>query len=251
MSKSQDGQVNMGKKVNMAAWRRLPAHDEDFTESRDFNRRDVLKLMGASAGLAVGIPGCKRKPERKIISRVSGPEYQKPGEALYYSSTWTEGNFPYGMIVKTVDGRPIKIEGNPDHPINGGSTSAAMQCTLQSLYDPDRFKGPVRKGGTGITWEEADHEIVEALSSAKSAVLLTRSTLGPSERALVSEFLSVCPAGRHFVYETVHDGLRRSAWRKIYGRDGEVLPDFSKAKVILSVGCDFLGSEALALEAIG
>ena len=123
--------------------------------------------MGASAALAVGVAGCERKPKRKIISRVEGPEYQKPGRVLYYSSTWTEGPYPYGLLVRTVDGRPIKVEGNPDHPVNRGASLAAMQATILSLYDPDRLRTPVRNVAGGkqepIDWRAADEQIVQAI----------------------------------------------------------------------------------------
>ena len=159
--------VRTSSGVNMAAWTRLPAHDENFSDLEGMSRRNVLKLMGASAALALGVPGCKRKPKRNIVSRVRGPEYQKPGQALYYASTWTEGNYPYGIIVKAVDGRPIKIEGNPDHPINGESTMAAMQSCLLGLYDPERLQKPLYHGDV-VALAEADQHIVAALKQASS-----------------------------------------------------------------------------------
>ncbi|MHC4671043.1 MAG: 4Fe-4S dicluster domain-containing protein, partial [Planctomycetota bacterium] len=212
--------------------------------------RVMLKsfMVGCTA-LALGVAGCERKPKRKIVSRVSGPEYHKPGKPLYYSSTWTEGPYPYGLMIKTVDGRPIKIEGNPDHPINQGRSSAAMQASLLSLYDPDRLRNPL-KGNRELTWEEADKEIIEALKNASSVGLITRSNLGPSERVLVDKFLAVCKNAKHFVHETVHDGPRRSAWKKIYGSDGEILPRFDRAKIIVSLDSDFLGTDGAVLENI-
>ncbi len=234
--------------VNMAEWKRLPAHDENFTEPSGLDRRDALKIMGASAALAVGIPGCKRKPVRYIVARNEMPEYQEPGKVLEYSSTWTDGDFPYGMIVKVVDGRPIKIEGNPDHPVNGESTNAQMQASTLSLYDPDRMKEP-SIGGSVADWKKADAQVVQAIKGAGSVVLMTKSTLGPSEREWVEHFLKAKPGAKHFVYESVHDTNRRNAWKKVFGKDGELIADYSKAKIILSVGCDFLGTEPLSVEA--
>ena len=228
----------------------LPTHSENFGLPGEVSRRSLLKLlMGASAALALGVPGCERKPRRKIVSRSSGPEYQKPGEPLYYASTWTEGPYPYGLLIKTVDGRPIKIDGNPDHPVNRGTSTAAMQASLLSLYDPDRLRAPQQSGET-IGWAAADERISAALRSASSVVLITRATLGPAERALLAKFLEICPTARHFVHETVHDGPRRSVWRTIYGGDGEILPRFDQAKVIVSLDCDFLGTDGAALESI-
>lgn len=228
----------------------LPSHGENLTSPDEMTRRDAIRvLMGASSALALGLSGCERKPKREIVSRVAGPEYQTPGKALYYSSTWVEGPYPYGLIIKTVDGRPIKIEGNPDHPINRGTTSAAMQASVLSLYDPDRLRGP-SGGGSPIGWEAVDQRVSEALRDASSVVLLTRANLGPTERELVRRFLSVAPHARHFVHEVVHDGPRRAALGKIYGAVGELLPRFDRARVILSLDSDFLGTDGAVLENI-
>ena len=227
---------------------RNPPHDDVRNPPTDLSRRTVLKLMAASALLAAGT-ACTRKPPRNIVSMADSPEYQNPGMPLYYASTWTEGLVPYGMVVKTVDGRPIKLEGHRDHPLNRGASSAAMQASLLSLYDPDRLREPQRQGQP-VSWETADKEIVAALQAARSAVLITRSSLGPSERALVGAFRQACPAVYHFVHETAHDGPRRSAWRKVFGSDGAVRPRLDRARVIVSFDADFLGTEADALESI-
>jgi len=211
------------------------------------SRRSALKLLGASLALAAGIPGCQRKPQRKIVSIPTGPEYQKPGVPLYYASTWTEGPIPYGMVVKTVDGRPIKIEGNPAHPVNRGTSSAAMQASILSLYDPDRLRTPLRNG-RAISWKQADQEIVSALRQAESVVIMTRANLGPAERALMAMFLKSVPHSRHFVYEAVHDGLRRSAWKTIFGQDIDLQPRFDLAKIILSIESDFLAVDGPVLQ---
>ncbi len=227
----------------------IPVRDDRPRPPRDLSRRSVLKLMAASAVLAAGSTACTRKPPRHIVSMADSPEYQNPGAPLYYASTWTEGLVPYGIVVKTVDGRPIKIEGHRDHPLNRGASSAAMQAALLSLYDPDRLRTPERKGES-ITWREADEEIIAALRSARSAVLITRSSLGPSERALVRAFERACPAVRHVVHETVHDGPRRGAWRKIFGKPGTVRPRLDRARIVVSFDADFLGTEPDALGAI-
>ncbi len=228
----------------------LPTHVENFDEPDGADRRQFLKsVMLASTAIAVGLQGCARKPDRKIISRVTRPEYMKPGMALYYSSTWTEGSTSYGTIIKTVDGRPIKIEGNPDHPINKGSSTSAMQASLLSLYDPDRLQSPTN-GETSISWDESDQKIISALKSSSSTVLITRATLGPAERSLVRQFLKVAPNATRFTHEAVHDNARRSVWKEVYGSDGELIPQFDKAKIILSLDCDFLAKDGAVLENI-
>ena len=225
----------------------LSVRDEVFTAPSKINRRTVLELMAASSVLALGA-GCDRKPPRQIVSMKDTPEYQHPGKALSYASAWTDGPVPYGMMVRVVDGRPVKIEGLPEHPLNRGAATAAMQASLLALYDPERLRAPQR-GEATIGWDEADRTVVDALRTASKVVLLTRSTLGPTERTLVAEFLQACPAAKHFVHETVHDGAQRAAWKTAYGADGVVRPRLAAARVILSVDGDFLGSEGNVLGA--
>ena len=219
----------------------LPLHRETHSEPTKVNRRTLLELMAASTALALG-SGCDRKPPRKIVSLRNTPEYQHPGQPLYYASTWTDGLTPYGIVAKTVDGRPVKIEGLPEHPLNEGAASAAMQASLLSLYDPERLREP-RDGGAATSWDAADEKVVAALREAKSVALITRSTLGPAERGLVAEFLAAKPGARHFVHETVHDGNRRDAWATIHGEPGEWRPRLDRAYVVLGLDCDFLGMD--------
>jgi len=218
----------------------IPVRDEAYEGPDALSRRSVLKLMAASALLAAG-PGCNRKPYRRIVSMAETPEYQHPGTPLHYASTWTEGHVPYGMMIRCVDGRPVKIEGLPAHPLNRGTSSAAMQASLLSLYDPDRLRAPQR-GEEALSWKDADAQITDALARAKSVVLVTRSLLGPAERSMIKRFLAACPSeARHFVHETVHDAPRRAAWQGVFGADGEVRPRLEKARVIVSLDADFLG----------
>lgn len=218
------------------------------SERTRMNRRSLLELMAASAALAFG-SGCDRKPPRKIVSLRTTPEYQRPGVPLLYASTWTDGQLPYGIVVKAVDGRPVKIEGLPEHPLNEGAASAAMQAMLLSLYDPERLHGP-RASGQATTWAEADARIVAALRDAKSVVLLTRASLGPSERTIVAELVAAKAGTRHLVHEAVSDRERRRAWRELHGDAGEWRPRLDQARVVLSLDCDFLGGDGDTLRQI-
>ena len=104
-------------------------------------------------------------------------------------------------------------------------------------------------GGDNVTWDEADSLVSDSLKRADSVALITRSLLGPSERALIEAFLMAKPGARHFVHEAVHDGPRRDAWRQIHGRDGAIRPRLDRAKIILSLDSDFLGSDGDVLGA--
>jgi len=220
------------------------------------DRRSALKLMGASIAMSLGTVGCDRKPARKILSRVDPPEYMKPGNALYYSTTWLDGAHPYGIVAKTQDGRPVAIEGAPEDPVNRGAANAQMKAGILSLYDPDRLRAPRQRAtpaaageASPVSWADADAKVSAALKAAESVVLITRATLGPSERALVERFVAAAPGARHLVHESVHDRDRRAAWKAIYGGDGELLPRYAAASVIVSLGADFLGTDGAVLEA--
>ncbi len=238
--------VERNGKVNESDHRRarpsVPTRDDVTQAPGEMGRRAAMKLMAASSLLASGAIGCRRKPHRKIVSMVDPPEFQEPGIPVYYASTWTDGQIPYGMMVKTVDGRPIKIEGLGGHPLNQGTSSAQMQASILSLYDPDRLQGP-RAHGKPAKWNAVDRQVVAAIRGAKRVVLVSRASLGPSERSLVKRFLAACPDARHFASETVHDQSRRTAWQAVFGADGQLVPQLDKAKIIVSLDADFLGTD--------
>ncbi len=156
-------------------------------------------------------------------------------------------------MVKTRDGRPVKIEGLPGHPLNDGKSSAQVQGSLYTLYDPERLRGPEAEAdfqgdvstGGAMTWELADRAIVEAIRKG-DVVLFTRPALGPSERAMVEAFLAASKA-KHVVWSAANDASRRAAWKQVYGQDGILMPALDKARVILSVGADFLGTDGEVL----
>src|SRR6478736_5691768 len=104
-------------------------------------RRDFLTIMGASMALAS--TACARRPVHKIIPYVVKPEEITPGVANYYATTCTECASSCGIVAKTREGRPIKLEGNPDHPLNRGKLCVHGQASILSLYDPDRLHGPL------------------------------------------------------------------------------------------------------------
>lgn len=231
--------------------RQPPQSPEAFLPTR----REVLKLIGKSAALAAAggsltaLSGCTRKPRRQVVSRPDAAGEAAPGRASDYASTWTEGAFPYGLMVTAMAGRPIKVDGHPAHPTTQGGSTAAMQASILSLYDPDRH-WPPRAKGRAISWAKADELIVAALRRAPHVVLMTRSTLGSSERDLVGRFLSLVRRGVHVVHETADDRPRRRTLARLFGRDGELAPRFDRARVIVSLDCDFLGGDGVVLESI-
>ncbi len=211
-------------------------------------RREFLKLMGAS--LALTSFGCVRRPAQKIVPYVRAPEEIVPGIANYYASSWSDGSSGYGIVVTTREGRPIKIEGNPQHPINEGGMSARATAHILSLYDPDRLTGPRRHlfneertnfESVSVDWSAMDKEVAEQLKAGGVAVL-SGSLLSASTQAVVDDFCQAFSA-RHFCWEPLSLESLRLGAQDSYGRAS--LPDYrlDRARLIVSVGADLLGSD--------
>jgi MoCo/4Fe-4S cofactor protein with predicted Tat translocation signal len=219
-----------------------------FASSQDgFARRDFLKLMGASIALASA--GCIRRPVQHIIPYAQAPKEVTPGIPNLYASTWYDGVEGYGVIAKTLEGRPIKLEGNPSHPMNLGSLTARGQAAVLSLYDPDRLKGPVRnlqnaertnRETISSTWETLDQAVVEELRQGSVAVL-SSTRPSPSERAAIGDFLKAYQ-GRWVQYDSLPADDVAEAQRRSYGR--AVVPRYriDRADLIVSIDADFLGT---------
>src|SRR5258707_12070022 len=115
--------------------REYPQHAEEWTSPVE--RRTFLKIMGASLALA-GLSGCVYQPPEKIVPYVNPPQGEIPGKPLFYATAMVLGGYATGLLARSSDGRPTKIEGNPDHPDSLGATDLFAQGSLLDLYDPDR-----------------------------------------------------------------------------------------------------------------
>ena len=122
----------------------------------DFSRRQFLKTLGLAGTAALA--GCS-EPARHLIPYVIPPEDIVPGEATWYASTCRECPAGCGMLVKNRDGHIIKVEGNPQHPVNTGKLCPRGQASVQGIYNPDRFREPMLRDAGGrlrpIPWDEA------------------------------------------------------------------------------------------------
>jgi len=222
-----------------------PTREADGENS--FERRNFLKLMASSIALASA--SCTRRPVEHIVPYVKQPEEVIMGLRLNYSSTWTDGLESFGMLVSTQEGRPLKVEGNPLHPINNKGLSARAQAHILSLYDPERLKGPIRnlqnkertnRDTIQVKWEDADKAIVEQLNKGDVAIL-TGSLVSPSTRALVGEFAQAFSA-KHYVWNPISYDAVIAAQKESYGE--ATLPNFrlDRAKTIVSIDTDLLGT---------
>jgi anaerobic selenocysteine-containing dehydrogenase/Fe-S-cluster-containing dehydrogenase component len=216
----------------------------------EFDRRDFLKLVGAGAGAAAAA-GCSDKVE-KLIPYVVQPEEITPGIPVYYASTCRECPAACGLHVKTREGRPIKLEGNPDHPVNRGKLCARGLAGIGRTYHPDRFQGPMRRGADGqlqpISWDDAIAELSSAIRSAPQKTWVLGGEVGPTLSGLIDQFVRGAGAGGRVVYEPFAPEALREATRALYGVASVPVFDLSKADLILDFGSDFLETGASPTE---
>ncbi|MFD1094235.1 TAT-variant-translocated molybdopterin oxidoreductase [Salegentibacter chungangensis] len=212
--------------------------DKDSLESSKTSRRDFLKYVGFSTA-AASLAACEG-PVVKSIPYVVQPESIVPGVANYYASTIADGFDFASVLVKTREGRPIKIEVNELSEARGG-VNARVQASVLSLYDSQRVKRPMIEG-RNVSWEEFDREVGTALDGVSGEiVLLTQTFASPSTTKLINEFSSKYGNVRHVVYDTVSEDAALNAFQSKFGKRALPNYDFSKAETIVSIGADFLG----------
>ncbi|HWZ42870.1 MAG TPA: TAT-variant-translocated molybdopterin oxidoreductase [Candidatus Saccharimonadales bacterium] len=206
-------------------------------------RRDFLALMGFSLA-AAGLSGC-RAPVQHAVPLLVGSDQIVPGVSNYYATTCRGCASSCSLLVKQRDGRPIKIDGNAESSLFGGGTCAGGQATVLSLYDDGRLKGPLWQGKSA-TWNEIDGHILQALNDAqtaqKSVVLLSGTMTSPSTRAIVAEWGRSNPRFRHVEYDPVSLSAMRQANKESFGQAAVPHYSFDKAKVIVGLDADFLGT---------
>lgn len=212
--------------------------DEDSLKGSKTSRRDFLKYVGFSTA-AASLAACEG-PVVKTIPYVVQPERIVPGVANYYASTIADGFDFASVLVKTREGRPIKIENNDLASIKAGG-GARVNASVLGLYDKNRVKRPMING-KNVSWEEFDKDFGNALRDVSGdIVLLTQTFASPSTTKLIAEFSSKYPNVRHVVYDAVSEDAVLSAFQSRYGRRALPNYDFSTAKTIVSIGADILG----------
>jgi len=215
---------------------------EDASAVLDGNsRRTMLKIMAASFGLA-GLAACSR-PEYRLAPQARGREDYVPGQAYNYTSVFSLGGHASGLVVQTYEGRPSKIEGNPDHPASLGAATALAQASLLGVYDPDRSK-TLLDGGKDSNWDRFE-AAVKGLSLGDGSGLrfLSESVVSPTLESLRADALKQWPKAKWVEYESVSRENERAGAMMAFGQAVNVHPQFDKAKVILSLDYDFLGTD--------
>jgi molybdopterin-containing oxidoreductase family iron-sulfur binding subunit len=253
-------QKQLGAVRGKRYWRSLeeladtPAFQElmrrEFPDQADIwphslSRRQFLTLMGASLALA-GLSGCSVRPAPvgKIVPYVRAPEELVPGKPLFYATAMTLGGAGVGLLVESHQGRPTKIEGNPEHPASRGATDLYHQASVLTLYDPDRSQTVTHLGRTS-TWDEALNALRPALAKHRTRRgaglrLLTETVVSPTLGRQLEDLLKAHPELKWHQYEPIHRDAAYRAATLAFGKPVNAVYDFRKAKVVLSFDADFL-----------
>jgi MoCo/4Fe-4S cofactor protein with predicted Tat translocation signal len=215
--------------------------DKETLAASSTTRRDFLKYVGFTTA-AASLAACEG-PVVKSIPYVVQPEEIIPGVADYYATTMADGFDFANILIKTREGRPIKVENNnlSDSKI---SANARVHASVLSMYDSSRLKNP-KIDGTDASWADVNAKVKQSLADAQATggqiVLLTGTMASPSTDKLIAEFTTKYPTAKHVVYDAVSCSDALDAFEQVYGERALAEYDFSKADVVVSVGADILG----------
>ncbi|MEW5916034.1 MAG: molybdopterin-dependent oxidoreductase, partial [Gemmatimonadota bacterium] len=212
--------------------------------STGVKRRDFLKVLGATGAAATAI-GCTNERVEQLIPYVTSPDHTVPGVSTYFATTCRECATACGVVAEVRDGRAIKLEGNPEHPLSRGALCARGQSALQGLYNPDRFRTPMMRQNDRLvptTWENAITTVTQRIAGARAqganVVFLNQAESG-SFPAFLDSWLGAFGFAAHVAYDAEADLAVREANRQAFGVAWPSL-DFSAARLIVSFGADFL-----------
>ena len=223
--------------------REFPMHASEWDETVE--RRDFLKLMGASLALA-GLAGCGRPDETHIVPYVKQPDGVILGKPYYYATAMPFGADAVGVLVESHEGRPTKIEGNPDHPSSLGATNAFVQASILGLYDPDRSQ-TVQEAGEICAWSkflDAAQDLATNVKATNGAGfrILSGAVSSPTLIAQIRKLLALYPEAKWYQWEPAcGDGAREGA-KLAFGRNVNTVYSVGKANVLVSLDADFLAS---------
>lgn len=237
-------------------WRSIEEH-ADTPEFREFiaqeypheieewdnslSRRNFVKVMGASLALA-GLSGCVIQPPEQIVPYVTSPKGMLPGKPNFFATAMSVGGVATGLLAKSYEGRPIKIEGNPQHPGSQGATDILAQASLLEMYDPDRSQEVTFRGGSG-TWESFMAALRSAIESNRAdggagIRFLTQTVTSPT---LIDQFAKVkaeLPNSKWVQYEPLNSDNALGGARLAFGTPAKTVYRFDRAERVLSLDAD-------------
>ncbi|OGG93546.1 MAG: hypothetical protein A2527_11605 [Candidatus Lambdaproteobacteria bacterium RIFOXYD2_FULL_50_16] len=207
--------------------------------TKGINRRDFFKVAAVS-GAAAAVAGCGTDPVEDIIPMLVPPSEYNPGVTIFFASTCHECSAACGVVLRTREGRAIKADGNPKHPLNKGSICAMGQASMQAMYSPSRSKGP-NKGGAAVTWDAGLTELADKMKAASKVLYIGRAHSG-SINTLINDVLAGAGGGTKLEFDMMPTSSLRKGNEIAFGTSE--IPDYaiSKAKTLISFGADFMES---------
>lgn len=243
-------------------WRSLGEKADPTRRSRDaveetsvqlpeqsvLGRRRFFAVSGATAA-AVGLSGCLRRPAENILPYSRAPEYIVPGVPLHYATAMHHHGEAVGLLIETHEGRPTKVEGNPDHPASLGGTDAQLQAEIIRLYDPDRTGNALRvtsEGREQASWSDFDawwREKAQALSAngGRGLAILVEPSTSPSFERARAELARRMPQAQVFTWSPAFGTSAEEGARLAFGEPVRMQVDYARAQRVLALDCDFLG----------
>ncbi|HET8562694.1 MAG TPA: TAT-variant-translocated molybdopterin oxidoreductase, partial [Candidatus Binatia bacterium] len=214
------------------------------------NRRDFLKLIGASLALA-GLGACTRRPVEKIVPYVQAPEVVVPGRPLFYATAMALHGAATGVLVESHMGRPTKVEGNPSHPSSLGATDIFAQASVLTLYDPDRSQTVMYRGNI-TPWSSFVSAVRATLEKKRNNKgqgmrILSETVYSPTLARQIRGLLASYPGARWHQYEPIGGHNRRAGSLLAFGEYVDVQYRFDQAQVVLALDADPFGSEGCSV----
>ncbi len=234
----------------------MPGVKEEFDPQKmgsGISRRKFLALLSASAAFTAA--GCSDYRDKgELMPYNKKPEEMTIGEANYYASTCSSCAHSCGILIKTREGRPIKVDGNPDHPVSAGKICAKGHASIMDLYDPQRFTEPqVSKEGIydPISWKDVDNKVILALSTlgASEAAFISNKVSSPTAMKLMKELQEKFSGIKYYYYDLFSDVNRATAWRECYGEDSiPAVINWDQADVIVALETNLYGTDGNSVE---
>ena len=224
--------------------REMPRQAAAVADWDPIDRRDFIRLMGASLALA-GLTACTKQPEEKIVPYVKAPEDLIPGKPVFYATTFVHGGYAHGVLAESHMGRPTKIEGNPGHPASLGGTNPFAQASVLQVYDPDRSQAHIHLGRQA-SWDQFGRDIELALVPLQVAQgaglrILTETVTSPTLAAQIQALLERFPQAKWHQYEPVNGDNALAGAELAFGEATTPRYHFDKAAVVVSLDADFVG----------
>ena len=219
--------------------REYPAHGQEWNDP--VTRRSFLKVMGATLAFA-GLSGCVIQPAERIVPYVRANEDMLPGKPLFFATAMSVGGVATGLLAKSFEGRPIKLEGNPEHPGSLGSTDVLAQASLLDMYDPDRSQ-EVTYRGSPKTWQSFTTELRTAVvengkDGGAGVRILTETVTSPTLLAQIKQLTTELPNAKWIQYEPINNDNAIAGAKLAFGSPAHAVYKFDKAERLLSLDAD-------------